>query len=67
MVQTWKAVVAVAAVVTNCKNPPKMTLKIIREIDGSYFHSLTNFKYDAHVMTGNGNQVNLLKLDLRNS
>ena len=64
MVQTWKAVVAVAAVVTNCKNPPKMTLKIIREIDGSYLclKQFNNFKYDAHVMTGNGNQVNLLKL-----
>jgi len=25
-------------------------------------NSLTNFQYEVHAMTGNGNQVNLLKL-----
>jgi len=30
-------------------------------------NSLTNFQYEVHAMTGNGNQVNLLKLGWKNS
>jgi hypothetical protein len=31
------------------------------------YNSLTNFQYEVHAMTGNGNQVNLLKVFLKNS
>ena len=31
------------------------------------YNSLTNFQYEVHAMTGNGNQVNLLKLGWKNS
>ena len=31
------------------------------------YNSLTNFQYEVHAMTGNGNQVNLPKLGWKNS
>ena len=35
-------------------------------IDHSYAcNSLTSFEYEGHAMTGNGNHVNLLKLDFK--
>ena len=48
----------------NCKNPPKMRFKNFVKLTG-YTHScnsLTNFEYEAHILNGNGNYVNLLKL-----
>ena len=42
--------------------------KIVKLTDHIYVgSSLSNFKYKANAMTGNGNYVNLLKLDLKSS
>ena len=52
------------------KNPPKMWFIIFVKLTGytSYAcNSLTNFKYEAHGMTGNRNQVNLLKFAWKSS
>ena len=52
------------------KNPPNIRFekKIVKLTDhNSACNSLTNFEYDPHAMTGNGNYVNLLKLGFKNS
>ena len=42
--------------------------KIVKLTDHtSACNSLTNFEYEPHAMTGNGNYVNLLKLGWKNS
>ena len=46
--------------------PGILTLKI-REIDATVLMPATvsqNFQYETHAMTGNGNYVNLLKLEI---
>ena len=53
----------------NSKNQPKMRFKKLVKLTG-YTYScniLTHFGYQVLAMTGNGNQVNLLTLDLKNS
>ena len=51
------------------KNPPKIGfIKFVKLTRYTYAcNSLTNFKYEAHGMTGNGNQVNLLKFAWKSS
>ena len=46
------------------KTRQKSNLKKLVKLPGytCACNSLTNFEYEAHSMTGNGNQVNLLKL-----
>ena len=53
----------------NVKNPPKMRLRKFVKLTGYTYacNSLTNFESEVHAMTGNGNQVNLLKLAWQNS
>ena len=54
----------------SCRVGPndKTRQKFVKLIDPTYvFSSLTNFGYEVHTMTGNGNYVNLLKLVLKNS
>ena len=48
----------------NSKNPPKMRFLNNVTLTGYPYasNSSTNFWYDAHAMTRNGSQVNLLKL-----
>ena len=47
----------------NIKNPPKIqSKKIVKLTDHTYAcNSLTNFYYEAYVIIGNGDHVNLLK------
>ena len=54
--------------VSNDKNPPKIKLKKLVKLTGYTYGYiiLTHFENKALAMTGNGNQVNLLKLDLKN-
>ena len=51
------------------KNPPKM--RFIKFVKVNYHtstsNSLTNFESEVHAMTGNGNQVTLLKITWQNS
>ena len=52
------------------KNPPNIRIekKIVKLTNyTSACNSWTNFEYDPHAMTGNGNYVNLLKLGRKNS
>ena len=60
---------AVSGVGLNSKNPPKMRYKKFVKLTGyTYaFNSLTHLEYEDRGMNGNGNQVNLLKLGLKNS
>ena len=53
----------------NNKTPPKMKFKKVVKLTGYTYacNSLTNFDYEGNSMTGNGNQVNFLKLILENS
>ena len=53
----------------NSKNLAKMRFKKLVKLTGYTYgcNILTHFEYKALAMTGNGNQVNLLKLDLKNS
>ena len=47
---------------TNSKNPPKMRIMKMVEIDWLYCNGLIPFKYEGYSIIGNGNKVNLLKL-----